>query len=88
VLGKRALYLCHGCRKQTSYKAGTLFARTLPPLTTWFQGMYLLTSAKKSISTLEMARQLGVRPDTEPDAPQAHERDGGTRSADQTRRPR
>lgn len=28
--------------------------------------MHLLTSAKNSISTLELARQLGVRPDTAP----------------------
>jgi hypothetical protein len=41
-----------------------IFARTLPPLTKWFQGMFLLTQSKNSISTLELARQLGVRPDT------------------------
>ena len=64
VVGARELYLCHGCRRQTSLKAGTIFERTLLPLTKWFQGMYLLTQSKNSISTLEMARQLGVRPDT------------------------
>jgi transposase-like protein len=64
VVGARRLYLCHGCRKQTSLKAGTIFARTLLPLTKWFQGMFLLTQSKNSISTLELARQLGVRPDT------------------------
>ncbi len=64
IVGKRQLYLCHGCLKQTSLTAGTIFARTLLPLTKWFQGMYLLTQSKNSISTLELARQLGVRPDT------------------------
>jgi len=64
MVGARRLYLCHDCLTQTSLKAGTIFARTLLPLTKWFQGMYLLTSAKNSISTLELARQLGVRPDT------------------------
>lgn len=64
VVGMRRLYLCHGCYKQTSLKAGTVFANTLLPLTKWFQGMYLLTQSKNSISTLELARQLGVRPDT------------------------
>jgi transposase-like protein len=64
VVGARRLYLCHGCRKQTSLKAGTIFARTLLPLTKWFQGLFLLTQSKNSISTLELARQLGVRPDT------------------------
>ena len=64
IVGARDLYLCHGCRKQTSLKAHTVFERTLLPLTTWFQGMYLLTQSKNSISGLELARQLGVRPDT------------------------
>ena len=64
IVGARRLYLCHDCLKQTSLKAGTIFARTLLPLTKWFQGMYLLTQSKNSISTLELARQLGVRPDT------------------------
>lgn len=64
VVGQRRLYLCHGCRKQTSLKAGTMFEKTFLPLRKWFQGMYLLTQSKNSISTLELARQLGVRPDT------------------------
>ena len=64
IVGRRRLYACHGCHAQTSLKAGTIFSRTLLPLTKWFQGMHLLTSAKNSISSLELARQLGVRPDT------------------------
>jgi transposase-like protein len=63
-VGRRQLYLCHGCRAQTSLKAGAIFARTLLLLTKWFQGMYLLTQSKNSISGFELARQLGVRPDT------------------------
>lgn len=64
IVGARELYLCHDCLKQTSLKSGTIFARTLLPYVKWFQGMYLLTQSKNSVSTLELARQLGVRPDT------------------------
>ena len=64
IVGARRLYLCHDCETQTSLKSGTIFARTLLPLTKWFQGIYLLTQSKNSISGLELARQLGVRPDT------------------------
>jgi transposase-like protein len=64
VVGARDLYHCRACRKQTSLKANTVFERTLLPLTKWFLGMYLLTQSKNSISGLELARQLGVRPDT------------------------
>ncbi|MEQ1649918.1 MAG: hypothetical protein ABL898_15155 [Hyphomicrobiaceae bacterium] len=64
IVGKRRLYECHDCRKQTSLKTGTVFENTMLPLTVWFQGMYLLTQAKNSISGLKIAHQLGVRPDT------------------------
>ena len=64
MVGARDLYLCRGYRKQTSLKSGTVLQPTLLPLTTWFQGMDLLTQSKNSISGLELARQLGVRPDT------------------------
>ena len=64
IVGRRRLYSCHGCRRQTSVKSGTLFAKSLLPLTKWFQGMFLLTQSKNSISTLELARQLDVRPDS------------------------
>jgi transposase-like protein len=60
IVGSRELYNCHGCRKQTSLKANTIFARTFLPLTTWFLAMYLITQSKNSISGLELARQLGV----------------------------
>jgi Transposase zinc-ribbon domain len=36
IVGKRRLYLCHGCRKQTSVIAGTVFENSLLPLTKWF----------------------------------------------------
>jgi ribosomal protein L37AE/L43A/transposase-like protein len=59
VLG-RGLYQCHHCRRQTSITAGTLFAGTKLPLSTWFLAIYLLTQSKNGISALEMSRQLGV----------------------------
>jgi transposase-like protein len=63
VVGVRRLLACHGCRRQISLKSGTIFSRTLRPLTTWVQGIYLITQSKNSISGRELARQLGVRPD-------------------------
>ena len=64
IVGKRRLYLCHGCRKQTSVIAGTVFENSLLPLTKWFQAMWLITQSKNSISTLELSRQIGVKWDT------------------------
>lgn len=64
IVGKRRLYSCRGCRRQTSIKAGTIFAHTHVPLTKWFQAMWLITQSKNSISTLELSRQIGVKWDS------------------------
>ena len=64
IVGQRRLHLCHGCRRQTSLKAGTIFAKTLLPLTKWLQAMFLITQSKNSISSLELSRQLGVKYDS------------------------
>jgi transposase-like protein len=59
VLG-RGLYQCHRCRHQSSLTAGTLFAGTKLPLSTWFLAIYLLTQSKNGVSALSLSRQLGV----------------------------
>lgn len=58
--GARTLYQCNACRKQTSVKAGTIFASSKLPLHLWFKAMYLMTQSKKGISSLELGRRLGV----------------------------
>jgi len=40
--------------------AGTIFAATKVPLRTWFRAMYHLTQSKQGISSIELARRLGV----------------------------
>ena len=60
IVGERRLYECHGCGRQTSLKAGTIFAHSRVPLTTWFQAMWFITQSKGSISTLELSRQLDL----------------------------
>jgi transposase-like protein len=56
----RGLLQCKHCRHQTSLTAGTVFAYSKLPLTTWFLALYLLTQQKNAISALELKRQLGV----------------------------
>lgn len=51
---------CSGCHHQTSLAAGTLFAHTKLPLTTWFLALYLLTQSKTNLAALELMRHLGV----------------------------
>ena len=56
----RGLYQCSACRRQTSLIAGTMFAATKVPLQPWFRAMYHMTQSKQGISSVELARRLGV----------------------------
>ena len=58
--GARRLFQCNACRKQTSVKAGTIFASSKLPLRIWFKTIYLVTQSKKGISSIELGRRLGV----------------------------
>ena len=58
--GARRLFQCNACRKQTSVKAGTIFASSKLPLRIWFKAIFLLTQSKKGISSIELGCRLGV----------------------------
>jgi hypothetical protein len=55
---------CNACKHQTGFTAGTIFHSTKLPLTTWFRAIFELTQAKGGISSIELARRLGVRQPT------------------------
>jgi transposase-like protein len=63
-LKKRKIYQCHKCHHQTSLTAGTIFHGTKLPLKKWFLAIYLLTQRKKSISALQLSREIGVNYNT------------------------
>jgi hypothetical protein len=58
--GERQLFQCNAARKQTSVKAGTVFASSKLPLRLWFKAIHHLTQSKKGISSIELGRRLGV----------------------------
>ena len=64
VIETRALFQCTACRAQISLTAGTIFHSTKLPLKTWFRAMYHITQSKGGISSLELARRLGVTQNT------------------------
>lgn len=49
------------CGKKISLKSGTLMESTKLNYTVWFKAIFLMTHVKKSYSTLEMSRLLGVK---------------------------
>jgi len=54
------LYLCHGCGKQFTVTVGTIFEGSHIGLRTWLMAIHMLTSSKKSLSALQLQRQLGL----------------------------
>ena len=64
MIKSRGLFQCSACRRQTSPKAGTIFASTKLTLRQWFRAMYHMTQSKKGISSIELGRRLGVKQDT------------------------
>lgn len=51
---------CGGCRQKFSIKVGTIFEDSKIPLRKWFMAIYLLTSHKKGISSVQLGKDIGV----------------------------
>jgi transposase-like protein len=64
ALTTRKVFQCNRCKKQLSLTAGTVFQDSKLPLVTWFAAVYQLTQSKGGISSIELARRLGVRQPT------------------------
>jgi transposase-like protein len=54
------LFKCADCQKQFTVKVGTIFSDSHVPLTKWFYAIYLNTSLKKGISSIQLAKYLGI----------------------------
>lgn len=48
------------CYKKYSVTVGTVFEGSNIPLTTWFPALYLISAHKKGISSVQLAKDLGV----------------------------
>jgi transposase-like protein len=64
ALKTRQLFQCNRCKKQVRLTAGTVFQDSKLPLTAWFLAIYHLSQSKGGISSIELARRLGVRQPT------------------------
>lgn len=49
-----------GCRKQFSYKVGTIFEDSPLGLDKWFVAVWCITNCKNGMSSYELARDLGI----------------------------
>lgn len=54
------LLKCATCRQPFSVRVGTVFEDSALPLQSWFLAIYLCTSLKKGISSVQLAKYLGI----------------------------
>ena len=54
------LYKCGKCKKRFSIRKGTIFDNSRVPLKKWFVAMFLIDISSKGISSVQLAKQLGV----------------------------
>ena len=51
---------CKDCRKKFTVRTGTVFERSHIPLDKWLYAMYILQTARKGVSSLQLSKELGI----------------------------
>jgi transposase-like protein len=57
---KDGFYRCNACKLDFTVRTGTIFGRSHIPLHKWVYAMYLLVTARKGISSMQLAKEIGV----------------------------
>jgi transposase-like protein len=57
---KNGFYRCNKCQLDFTIRTGTIFERSHVPLHKWLYAMYLVVTARKGISSMQMAKEIGV----------------------------
>ena len=58
---KGGYYRCNPCKLDFTVRTGTIFGRSHIPLHKWLYAMYLLLTARKGISSLQLSKEIGIR---------------------------
>jgi transposase-like protein len=51
---------CNACKFDFTVRTGTIFGRSHIPLHKWLYAMYLLVTARKGISSIQLAKEIGI----------------------------
>ena len=57
---KDGYYRCNACKFDFTVRTGTIFERSHVPLHKWLYAMYLLVTARKGISSMQLAKEIGI----------------------------
>ena len=59
--GKRlGYYRCRDCEEEFTVRSETIFGRSKVPLNKWLYVMYLVVTARKGVSSLQLSKEIGV----------------------------
>jgi transposase-like protein len=57
---KGGYYRCNACLLDFTVRTGTIFERSHVPLHKWIYAMYMLVTARKGISSLQLSKEIGI----------------------------
>ncbi|MBN8982055.1 MAG: IS1595 family transposase [Rhizobiales bacterium] len=57
---KNGFYRCNACKADFTVRTGTIFERSHIPLHKWLYAMYLLMTARKGVSSLQLGKEIGI----------------------------
>ncbi len=60
TLKREGHYKCHSCRKVFTVRVGTIMESSKVPFRKWLYAMYLIATSRKSISSLQLSKEIGV----------------------------
>lgn len=58
--GVAGYYRCHHCKTTYTVRTGTIFERSHVPLDKWLFAIYIVVTARKGISSLQLSKEIGV----------------------------
>jgi transposase-like protein len=57
---KGGFYRCNQCKEDFTVRTGTIMERSHIPLHKWIYAMYLVVTARKGISSMQLAKEIGI----------------------------
>jgi transposase-like protein len=57
---KEGFYRCNQCKEDFTVRTNTIFERSHVPLHKWIYAMYLLVTARKGISSMQLAKEIDI----------------------------
>lgn len=57
---RKGYYRCGDCKEEFTVRTGTIMGRSHVPLNKWLYAMYLVVTARKGISSMQLSKEIGV----------------------------